>query len=215
VPASRKANSEAAQPNKTGVKKATAQPQAISGKTWEAIKLACVGGMGFSEAARAFGINNAHTVIMKARRNHWPIPARVQERVESLQALQAARYKAQEKAREQRCNGDQALETLAQDWVSRGERHRSLVYGLASSALKNVAKCPPPLESWGDIEKADRAGRRACGLDDSEAARTVSVGMQLIEFRLANIHLPPDALKEPPEDTSRVAHGQDVTDARL
>ena len=87
-------------------------------------------------------------------------------------------------ARERSCNGDRALEVLAQDWVSRGERHRSLVYDLTSAALRNLAERPPPLESWGDIEKADRAARRACGLDDSEATRNINVGMQLINQRL-------------------------------
>ena len=39
--------------------------------------------------------------------------------------------------------------------------------------------------------------RRSAGLDDSEAARNINVGMQLIEYRLSQINLPPDALKEP------------------
>ena len=157
------------------------QPQAISEKTWEAVKAACISGMGFSAAARAFGINNVHTIIMKCRRNRWPIPARIQERAK---ALQEGRDKARKLARERSCNGDRALAVLAQDWVSRGERHRSLVYDLTSAALKNLAERPPPLESWGDIEKADRAARRACGLDDSEATRNINVGMQLINQRL-------------------------------
>ena len=67
------------------------QPQVISEKAWEDIKAACISGMGFSAAARAFGINNVHTIIMKCRRNRWPIPARIQERAK---ALQEGRYKA-------------------------------------------------------------------------------------------------------------------------
>ena len=41
-----------------------------------------------------------------------------------------------------------------------------------------------PLESWSDVERSDKAGRRACGLDDSEATRNISVGLQLINQRL-------------------------------
>jgi hypothetical protein len=161
------------------------QPQAISEKTWEAIKAACISGMGFSAAARAFGINNVHTIIMKCRRNRWPIPARIQERAK---ALQEGRDKAHKLARERSRNGDQALEVLAEDWVSRGEAHRALIYELTKTALRRLGNQPPPLEAWADIERADKAGRRACGLEDSEAARNINVGMQLIEYRLSQIN---------------------------
>ena len=156
--------------------------------------------------------------MARSKRNNWPVGSRIQRRVE---ALQEARYKARERYKpyeQQRNSNAQATEALAESWLEKAEVHRGLVYGMTNTALRKVANNPPPLESWSDIERADKAGRRACGLDDSEAARNVSVGMQMIEFRLANIHLPPDApeaLKEPPEDASRVAHGQDVTDARL
>ena len=178
------------------------QPQAISEKTWEDIKAACISGMGFSAAARAFGINNVHTIIMKCRRNRWPIPARIQERAK---ALQEGRYKAHKLARERNCNGDQALEVLAEDWISRGEAHRALVFDLTNTALRRLGNQPPDIANWPDFERADKAGRRACGLDDSETARNINVGMQMIEFRLSKIHLPPDALeatKELPEDAS-------------
>jgi hypothetical protein len=200
------------------LRKKPAPPQKISPETWQSIKASCVSGISFSEAARAFGIRDVHAIIMRSRRQSWPVPTQIQARAASLQALQTSRYKAQEKARQQKANGEQTIQVLAQDWVSRGETHRALVYELTNAALRQVSKQPPPLEDWSDIERADKAGRRACGLDDSEAVRNVSVGMQLIEFRLANIHLPPDApeaFKEPPEDASGVVQGQDVTDARL
>jgi hypothetical protein len=172
----------------------TKQPQAISKKTWEAIKLACVSGMGFSEAARAFGINNAHTVIMKARRNHWPIPTRVQERA---QALQEGRYKAQklaqELARERNGNGDQALEVLAEDWASKGERHRSLTFDLAHSSLRAAAKAGLPVTDWAEAEKADRMARRSAGLDSEEGSR-IQIGLDLVCARLDACELPKDAL---------------------
>src|SRR4029077_1011024 len=121
------------------------QPQAISEKTWEAVKAACISGMGFSAAARAFGISNVHTIIMKCRRSRWPIPSRIQERAK---ALQEGRDKAHKLARERSCNSGLALEVLAEDWVSRGEQHRSLVYELANTALRSVAKQPPAIENW-------------------------------------------------------------------
>jgi hypothetical protein len=180
------------------------QPQAISDKTWEAIKAACISGMGFSAAARAFGINNVHTIIMKCRRNQWPIPARIRERAK---ALQEGRDKAHKLARERSCNSDQALEALAQDWVSRGEAHRAIIYELTNAALRKVSKQPPPLENWSDIERCDKAGRRATGLDHEEA-HNISLGLQLVNQRIeaAYLTLPKDALSGPdsaPEGLSR------------
>ena len=55
---------------------------------------------------------------------------------------------------------------------------------MTNTALRKVAKTPPPLESWSDVERADKAARRACGLDDSEATRNINIGMQLIDQRL-------------------------------
>jgi hypothetical protein len=180
-------------------------PQAISPETWKAVEMAiCIGNLGFSECGNQFQIS-PHAIMMRAKRHGWALPSMIQKRVEALQKSVTERAVCED----YRNGNAEVIEAVAQSWSERGEAHRALVYGLTNAALKKVAKAPPPLESWSDIEKADRAGRRACGLDDSEAARNVSVGMQLIEFRLANIHLPPDA----PE--AGIVHGQDVTDARL
>ena len=144
-----------------------------------------------------------------------------QQNSEARRGVTRTRYKARERYKpyeQQRNSNAQVTEAIAESWTEKGEAHRSLVHGMTNTALKKVAKNPPPLESWSDIERADKAARRACGLDDSEAARNISVGMQLIEFRLSQINLPPDApeaLQEPPKDASRLAHGYDVTDARL
>ena len=62
--------------------------------------------------------------------------------------------------------------------------HRSLIYDMTRTALKKVVKSPPPLEDWSSIERADKAARRACGLEDSKETRNVSIGMQLINQRL-------------------------------
>ena len=63
------------------------------------------------------------------------------------------------------------------------------------------------------LRRLDRAGRRSCGLDDSERNQNINIGMQLIEYRLANISLPPDA----PHASSNpfLANGQDVTEPRV
>ena len=89
-----------------------------------------------------------------------------------IEALQEARYKARERYKpyeQQRSSNAQVTEAIAESWAEKGEAHRSLIYGMTNTALQKVVRNPPPLESWSDIERADKAGRRACGLDDSEA----------------------------------------------
>ena len=49
-------------------------PQAISPETWKAVEAAiCIGGLGYSECGRNFGIG-AHAIIMKAKRHGWAVP---------------------------------------------------------------------------------------------------------------------------------------------
>jgi hypothetical protein len=155
--------------------------QVIAPEVWLAVEKAVCAGMGYSQAARAFGIRSPHAIIMRSRREKWPIPSRVEERARQLQASLQSRSMA---AGQRRDGNEITTEALARSWAEKGEAHRSLVYGMTNSALKKVAKNPPPLESWSDVERADKAGRRACGLDDSEAVRNVSIGMQLINQRL-------------------------------
>ena len=142
---------------------------------------------------------------MRSRRAKWCVPSRVEERVRQLQVSLQRRSEVAEQSRHA---NDVTTETLAQDWLSRGEAHRALIYEITNAALRRLGNQPPPLEAWADIERADKAGRRACGLDDSEAVRSINVGMQLIEYRLAHIQLPPDApeaLKAPGGDASGIA----------
>ena len=147
--------------------------------------------MGFSEAARTFGINNAHAVIMKSRAQHWPIPSRVQERACQLQQQLQRQSEA---AQEARNGNDQAVEAAAQSWAEKGEMHRQLAFRIATSELRKVAHAPPLVESWRDVDFLDRIGRRSAGLDDSERNQTINIGMQMVEARLINLSLPPDAL---------------------
>ena len=167
-------------------------PQTIEPATWDAVKAACVAGIGYSEAARVFGIRSPHSIIMKSRRDRWPIPNRVEQRA---QALQARLQRRSEAAQERRNGNDAMTETLAQSWTEKGEAHRALAFQLAHDSLKAAAKKGLPIESWRDADLADKSARRNAGLDDSEA-RNVSIGMALINYRLEHIHLPKDALPE-------------------
>ena len=135
-----------------GVKKPRKKPrvrQVISTETWEAIEKAVCAGMGFSEAARVFGVLSPHTIIMRSRAQHWPVPSRVQERARLLQESLQSRSEA---AQEARNGNDQAIEAAAQSWAEKGETHRALAFDFAHGALKAAAKAPPPVESWRDID---------------------------------------------------------------
>jgi hypothetical protein len=186
------ANSDA-----VGAKKARKKPKApqvIAPEVWVAIEKACCAGLGYSAAAREFGVS-VFAIMARSKRNNWPVGSRIQRRVE---ALQEARYKARERYKpyeQQRNSNARATEALAESWAERGEQHRSLIYDMIHAALKKVAKSPPPLEDWSSIEKADKAARRACELDHE--THSVNIGMQMVNSRLEHlIHLPKDALPE-------------------
>ena len=164
----------------------------ISPATWEAVKSACIAGMGFSEAARTFGINNAHAVIMKSRAQHWPIPSRVQERACQLQRQLQRQSEA---AQEARNGNEKAIEAAAQSWAEKGEMHRLLAFNLANGALAAAARTGGlPIESWRDASLADAVARKSAGLDHDH--QTLNLNMALVNARLESIslNLPKDAL---------------------
>jgi hypothetical protein len=161
--------------------------QVISAETWEAIEKAVCAGMGFSEAARVFGVLSPHTIIMRSRAQHWPVPSRVQERARLLQESLQSRSEA---AQERRNGNEEVIQTVAETWAEKGEMHRQLAFQIATSELKKVAHAPPLVESWRDVDFLDRIGRRSAGLDDSERNQTINIGMALVNARLESINLP-------------------------
>jgi hypothetical protein len=80
-----------------------------------------------------------------------------------------------------------ATEALAESWVERCEQHRNLVYSLTNVALRKTVKCPPPVTSWADVERCDKAARRATGLDHEESPN-ISLGLQLVNQRIEAAH---------------------------
>jgi hypothetical protein len=169
-------------------------PQAISEKLWETIKLACVGGMGFSEAARHFGVS-PHAVIMRSRREFWPISSRIEERA---RLLQASLQRQSEAAQERRNGNDQAVEAAAQSWAEKGEMHRLLAFQLANGALAAAAKTGGlPISDWRDADLCDKVARRNAGLDHDH--HELNVNMALVNARLETISLslPKDAPQSP------------------
>ena len=114
--------------------------QVIASEVWLAVEKAVCAGMGYSQAARAFGIRSPHAIIMRTRRDKWPIPSRVEERARQLQASLQRRSVAAEQRRD--CN-EITTETLAQSWAEKGEQHRALAFQLAHDSLKAAAKKGP------------------------------------------------------------------------
>ena len=174
-----------------GSKKTRKEPQRISETTWKLVESAvCVGGLGFTECGRKFGVT-AHAIMQRAKRHGWPVPSKIAKRVEALQKSVTARAVCEGN---RACN-DQAVDVIAESWAERGEAHRAVAFQLAHDSLKAAAKKGLPIESWRDADLADKSARRNAGLDDSDA-HDVSIGMALINYRLEHIQLPKDALPE-------------------
>jgi hypothetical protein len=168
------------------------KPQQISEATWLAVEKAVCAGIGYSEAARVFGIRSPHAIIMRSRREHWPIPSRVEERA---RLLQASLQRQSEAAQERRNGNEKAIEAAAQSWAERGEAHRRVAFDLAHNALKAAARAGLGISDWRDADLCDKVARRNAGLDSEEGSR-ISFGMTLVNARLENIslNLPKDAL---------------------
>ncbi len=117
---------------------------------WEIIERTCIAGMTFMDAAKEFGVKE-DTIRKRARRYNWPVSKAIGKAVQK--AVQNA----------------EVVDRTAQDWLSKGEAHRAVVFDKASGAIKKANMRVP--QSWKEFDLADRVARRAAGLENSEVVQ--------------------------------------------
>ena len=117
---------------------------------WDVIERACIAGMTFMDAAREFGVKE-DTIRKRARRYGW--------------AVQRAIGKAVQRA----VQNAEVVSRTAQDWLAKGEDHRRVVFDKASNAIVRANMRPP--HSWREFDVADRAARRAAGLENADVVQ--------------------------------------------
>ena len=101
--------------------------QVIDEATWKAVEGAiCIGGLGYSEAGRRFGIE-PHAIMGKAKRNNWPLPSKIAERAAVLQA----RYN--------RNGNEEVIQTAAESWLKKAKR---IALSRSRSPQANSRKSP-------------------------------------------------------------------------
>jgi hypothetical protein len=138
---------------------------------WAAIEQCCIAGMTNTEAAAKFGVK-ADTVQRRALRHKWTTPLAVAKRSAQLARETSA-----------------TVETVAQDWLEKGEAHRIKAFDIAS---ESVAKFKPKApKSFRELESADRIARRAAGLD---VADTVVATLLQINERVDNFDNEPEEI---------------------
>src|SRR5205814_9140448 len=87
----------------------------------------------------------------RARRYNWPVAE------ESDKAVQKAVQNAE------------VVDRTAQEWLGKGNAHRTVVFDKASGAIAKANMTPP--QSWREFDLADRAARRAAGLENAEVVQ--------------------------------------------
>ena len=156
--------------------------------------LVCAGTT-YREAAEQFRITEA-VIRKRASRDKWPTPRAVKEKARELMVI---KRKAQDGQHQpivpvsQRVTNELVSAKMAENWLEKGECHRALAFEMAHSALQKTSKRPPKLQDWQDIERADKMARRAVGLEGNEAAQNVNISLALVNQRILNCQLPPDA----------------------
>src|SRR5438552_14059056 len=117
---------------------------------WDVIERTCIAGMSFMSAAEDFAVKE-DTIRKRARRYNWPVP------------------KAIGKAVQKAVQNEQVAERTAQDWLDKSSAHRAIVFDKAHGAITEATMRPP--QSWKDFDLADRAARRASGLENAEVVQ--------------------------------------------
>jgi hypothetical protein len=117
---------------------------------WDVIERTCIAGMTFMSAAEEFAVKE-DTIRKRARRYNWPVP------------------KAIGKAVQKAVQNEQVAERTAQDWLAKSSAHRAVVFDKAHGAITKATMRPP--QSWKDFDLADRAARRASGLENADVVQ--------------------------------------------
>jgi hypothetical protein len=118
---------------------------------WALAKDACCSlGLNQREASEKYGLSY-DALRKRCEREEWPLPERVSKAVTVLS------------------HNRLLVEKQAETWLEKGEKHRSLAYKMAHSALQDAASCPPEVKDWSDVERIDKMARRAAGLDNGDS----------------------------------------------
>jgi hypothetical protein len=127
---------------------------------WDIIERTCIAGMTFMDAAKEFGVKE-DTIRKRAYRYKWPVARAIGQAVQKS------------------VQNTEVTERTAQDWLAKGEAHRAVVFDKASGAIKKANMRPP--KSWKEFDLADRAARRAAGLENADVVQQTLIHINEID----------------------------------
>jgi hypothetical protein len=127
---------------------------------WNDVKNACeIEGITIAEVCTRYKLKYP-AVYARATRGKWSVISSIKKRAKELQEREAE------------------LTTTAAQWAKRGETHRLLVFDKASGAIQKAKMRPP--KSWKEFDLADRAARRAAGLENADVVQQTLIHLNEI-----------------------------------
>jgi hypothetical protein len=127
---------------------------------WSDVKNACeIEGLTITEVCTRYKLKYP-AVYARATRAKWSVISSIKKRAKELQEREAE------------------LTTTAAQWAKRGETHRLLVFDKASDGIKKARIRPP--KSWKEFDLADRAARRAAGLENADVVQQTLIHLNEI-----------------------------------
>jgi tRNA(Ser,Leu) C12 N-acetylase TAN1 len=127
---------------------------------WSEVKNACeIEGLTITEVCTRYKLKYP-AVYARVTRGKWSVVSSIKKRAKELQEREAE------------------LTTTAAQWAKRGEAHRFLVFDKASGAIQKAKMRPP--KSWKEFDLADRAARRAAGLENADVVQQTLIHLNEI-----------------------------------
>jgi len=127
---------------------------------WKNVKNACeIEGLTITEVCARYKLKDP-AIYARATRAKWKVISSIEKRAKELQKREAE------------------LTTTAAQWAKRGEAHRFLVFDKASGAIQKAKMRPP--KSWKEFDLADRAARRAAGLESADVVQQTLIHLNEI-----------------------------------
>jgi hypothetical protein len=149
--------------------------QRAKDSTWARVKILVEEGIGVTRIARAFGLDT-QAIIDKAVAEQWPHPL---SDISPIPLVESP-LDMLPNAEQERVETILTQKLLMDHWETIGARFRAIMMGVAAKGAKEALKNPPAVKTWADVERVERIGRAAAGIDQQdrlEVARVKAAGL--------------------------------------
>lgn len=106
---------------------------------------------------------------------------KLSSKVESVEAVVAESKELAQKSKEE-------LLSLQAEIEQKKLEFQNLSHQISLEAMKRVVEEPPPIKGWADVERVNRIGRQALGMDQEVRRSALSIALLSGKLEVTKVH---------------------------